>query len=558
MSWREWATTDVGTLVAEWSGRSYPAAGIECEKSRLVVIDEDTLDEFQRLARSQDESIPDTYTVRTGRASGGRQFYFEADGHGIRNTKTLKLLGFDIDVKGAGGYVVAAGSLHPSGATYQVERDVDPVPFPTWLVELLNEQPGGATSTSWTDPDLDQLVEHGIPAGQDQDDVLRDVVWKLRGQYLARSAAWAVWDAIVARTVLTKPEPWTGRDFARHWEGADKKIPPPPTVIGDGTSPTGDQPRAPRAALTGRVFSRGQLAQLPEPEPLIGGTIDQRTVAVVAGPPGSLKSFTLLSWACSIATGTKWLSRPIDHPGRVLLIAAEGAYGIHHRIEAWEDKHCPVPDEALTVVAGPINLLNHQEVTELCAVADGHTFVAVDTLARCMVGGDENSARDMGQAVDSLYRIRDATAGGCVAAAHHTPQSAGHRPRGSTALLGGVDTCYMAEGGPQQMTLNRVKRKDGPTDDTLTVQLELRLKSGLLADKSADISGAADKLLSAFVSAFSTTGCSKAELRLVAGQPPATFYRSLNSLLSLRLLANDGTEKRPHYKLGSGHQLRLP
>ena len=74
-------------LAAEWAGRDYPAAGIECEKAGLVVIDEDTLGEFQRLAADQGETIPDTYAVRTGRATGGRQSYFAAEGHGIRNTQ---------------------------------------------------------------------------------------------------------------------------------------------------------------------------------------------------------------------------------------------------------------------------------------------------------------------------------------------------------------------------------------------------------------------------------------------------------------------------------------
>jgi hypothetical protein len=76
VKWRDWATTDVPTLVAEWSGRDYPAAGIECEKSGLIVVDEDTLGDFQRLADELGAVIPDTYTVRTGRTGGGRQFYF--------------------------------------------------------------------------------------------------------------------------------------------------------------------------------------------------------------------------------------------------------------------------------------------------------------------------------------------------------------------------------------------------------------------------------------------------------------------------------------------------
>jgi Bifunctional DNA primase/polymerase, N-terminal/AAA domain len=236
VKWRDWATTDVDTLIAEWSARAYPAAGIECEKSGLVVIDEDTLGEFKRLAASQGESVPVTYAVRTGRVGGGRQYYFAADGHGLRSTDMLrKHVGYDIDVKGAGGYVVAAGSKHPSGATYQIEHDADLADVPTWLVDILTEHNPGGHNTGWTDPDLDDLVAHGVPAGQSQDNTLRDVVWELRAKAVSREATRAVWDAIVAKTPLiakpphTKPEPWTGADFDRHWTGADNKIGPPLT-----------------------------------------------------------------------------------------------------------------------------------------------------------------------------------------------------------------------------------------------------------------------------------------------------------------------------------------
>ena len=114
-----------------------------------------------------------------------------------------------------------------------------------------------------------------------------------------------------------------------------------------------------------------------------------------------------------------------------------------------------------------------------------------------------------------------------------------------------MDTVYISAGDPTLTTLTRDKRKDGPKGDTLTVTLVLTGMSGYLADKRAELTNKADTLLSAFMSAFQHTGCSKAELRLVANMPPATFYRSLNSLVNLGLLVNDGTDKRPHYRGGS-------
>ena len=61
----------------------------------------------------------------------------------------------------------------------------------------------------------------------------------------------------------------------------------------------------------------------------------------------------------------------------------------------------------------------------------------------------------------------------------------------------------------------------------------------------------ADRLLSTFVHHFVETGASKAELRLAADMPTGTFYRALTDLLKRRDLVNNGTEKRPFYKLVS-------
>jgi putative DNA primase/helicase len=101
------------------------------------------------------------------------------------------------------------------------------------IAEMVRAVRSGSSS-GWTDPELDELVAHGIPDGAAQHAVLRDVVWKLRTQGAARSVARLTWDAIVAKTTLTRPsEPWSGQHFAAHWDSADGKIPPGPTVVGE-------------------------------------------------------------------------------------------------------------------------------------------------------------------------------------------------------------------------------------------------------------------------------------------------------------------------------------
>ena len=66
-------------------------------------------------------------------------------------------------------------------------------------------------------------------------------------------------------------------------------------------------------------------------------------------------------------------------------------------------------------------------------------LVVIDTLARAMAGGDENSAKDMGLFVSSCDTVRQQTRAH-VAIIHHSGKDDTRGARGSTALLGGIDT----------------------------------------------------------------------------------------------------------------------
>jgi hypothetical protein len=145
--------------------------------------------------------------------------------------------GPDIEViQRAHRYVVAPPSAHPEGRVYEWfslphwrpsrAPFVDALPeLPEpWVQRLTTPSVDGHNTSGWTDPDLDRLLAHGIVGGCNQDDVLRDVAWKLHAQNAPQQLAHTIWQAIVDKTPLTRPdEPWTDRDFRRHWTGADKK-----------------------------------------------------------------------------------------------------------------------------------------------------------------------------------------------------------------------------------------------------------------------------------------------------------------------------------------------
>jgi len=333
-------------------------------------------------------------------------------------------------------------------------------------------------------------------------------------------------------------------DFLAEW--AD--VPPPDDPY--------DQAQ-PRSGFSARLLSRSALHNLPNPEPLIDNVLDQGTVALAYGKWGTGKSFIALDWACSVATGRHWQGRPTVQR-RVLYVAAEGAFGLKGRTEAWERGwRVDVADGQFDVLPMPVNLTRERDVVELAALIaeNGYGLVVFDTLARCMVGGDENSSRDCGVVVDAMNQLREVTPGGrgVILGIHHTGKD-GKTLRGSSAFEAGADTVYFvgAEGGT--ILLDREKRKDGPRADLHRLRLDPVEGTGsvvVVSHRGETGDGRAESLLSTFESHFSESGAYSSALFEVSGLTRSTFYRALSDLLKRGLIVNTGTDMRPFYKLAA-------
>lgn len=292
-----------------------------------------------------------------------------------------------------------------------------------------------------------------------------------------------------------------------------------------------------RKTFDQEVLTVEQLRSLPRPEPLIEDTVDKRTVTVLAGPWASGKSFIALDWALCIASGKPWQGRPVRELGKVLYVAAEGAYGLAQRIEAWSAAwRCPLPEADFLVYPKPVNLMGSNAVAELIAYAwaNGIMLVVFDTLARCMVGADENSARDMGVAVEALYAVRHATLhqAGSVVAVHHTGKDRS-TVRGSSALEAGTDSVFQLETNDSAaIKLTRTKRKDGPRGKALPLKLSVRGESCIVESHAGDgLTGNEETLQSTLQSHFSNLGeIAATTLMDVSGVPKSSFYKALNSL----------------------------
>jgi hypothetical protein len=152
----ERATADPDRIRRAWSRRPY-GIGVACGPSGLLVVDldlpkpgeeapdywrsvggvSDGSDVLAVLAERAGQPYPgDTYAVRTGR--GGTHLYFTRPA-AVRLGNTAGKnggLGWCIDTRGVGGYVVAAGST-VDGRHYTLLADRDPAPLPGWLADRL-------------------------------------------------------------------------------------------------------------------------------------------------------------------------------------------------------------------------------------------------------------------------------------------------------------------------------------------------------------------------------------------------------------------------------------
>src|SRR3954453_11341036 len=140
--WEERATRDPDRIYLWWREMPYNI-GVATGPSKLLVIDCDTAEHTVDWCLVPDgvtirgRLIPVTFTVRT--PSGGRHLYFQAPRHPLTLGNTAGMLGRHVDTRGAGGYVVAPGSVRSDGY-YTITEGAPVAPLPGWLIGALTSR----------------------------------------------------------------------------------------------------------------------------------------------------------------------------------------------------------------------------------------------------------------------------------------------------------------------------------------------------------------------------------------------------------------------------------
>lgn len=233
---------------------------------------------------------------------------------------------------------------------------------------------------------------------------------------------------------------------------------------------------------------------IPPPEYLIDGLIEDRALSAVVGASGAGKSAVVLDMILCVSKGLPWKGHPVKRT-RVLYIAGEGVSGAAQRVKAWETQHGTGVGQDLFMIPEAVLLTgsNAHNIWPWLAAnvrANDIGLVVFDTLARMAVGLDENSAQDMGKAVGLFDRLRKESGAG-VMVVHHTKRGA-ETARGSSALFGALDSEVLVRKadddddgeGPEGLAVEVVstKQKNAPVGTETAVWLRSGHGSVIVTD----------------------------------------------------------------------------
>lgn len=473
-AWKAEATTDAAAIRKWWGNEPDYNVGIATGYG-TIVVDADTKKGkpgLASLALLDSMDLPDSLRVAT--PSGGVHVYLRTPGQHRNRVDSIE--GFKgIDIRSDGGYVVGPGSVL-DGREYVVSSNEDIATSPRWFEDILLRDTPKHTAKSeepLIELDLPQNVNRAVeylkefaPAaieGEGGDETTYKVATRLRDFGLSKEVAFEVMSEHWNEAGKAEP-PWSPEDLlvkidnafayaTSGWGAATAIAEFGALEIDVGESPIAKlrelaeaTPPAKRGVYSISFAESAALAVSGGSEPLIEAVLGQGTFAALYGAPNSGKTFVALDIACAVASGRAWTGRDVER-GAVLYVAAETGGGIHARLAALQKRKQIPLDIALRLIPCPVNLFAEQ--SDIQAVVDEGRrsaragiplrFIVIDTLAKTMGGGDENTVRDMSVYVENISRINRAT-GAAVMVVHHTGKDEARGMRGSSALLGAVDT----------------------------------------------------------------------------------------------------------------------
>lgn len=545
----------------------------------VVVLDVDPR-HFPEGTNSLDKLVADTGIelsvaphVLTGNLqTPGHHYYFRKPA-GVVLLESIDGYG-GLEFKSQGRQMVAAGSVHPTGGLYKWATDspslADMPDLPQNVLKMAR-RPERPTSTcsdagELTPELLAKTLKELDPCefGKDQHEKWQELMMSCHyatdGEGRQEFIDWCMGDAEYADHDWIVGRRWDSLHVNRDQKittatlrmylqevGGDIASPEPEddfeVWVDDGVTET--------KTSRWRFLSVDEVESLPPPQWLVQGVLVEASLAAIYGAPESGKSFLAVDMAMAIASGMDWHGRTVERGG-VLYIAAEGVSGFGKRMRAWKlDRGALGRVFQFHLMPDELNLAAEKDggvrafVQDVIAELGPLRLIVIDTLNQTAAGADENSAKDMGRYIASMKRLRDTT-GATVVVVHHSGKDVSKGMRGSTALLGAMDTTIEVERASDGHSIKVAvqKQKDAEREGPMRFNLEkvvvadsLVLRPTVMADAVGDFDGKTNPLVDVARQMAEERGGTVALKDLIAaicerdGESDATVRRKIREII---------------------------
>lgn len=212
-----------------------------------------------------------------------------------------------------------------------------------------------------------------------------------------------------------------------------------------------------------------ELVAAVDSDYLIKHVLDRAALGIVYGESTAGKTFVALDWSFHIALGRAWRGKRVRQ-GRVVYICAEGLGGFKKRLAAFCQHHDVDDVPGMRVIADTPSLLrpaDHKLIVERITAWGGADLIVVDTFARTMAGGDENSAETVMKALGHCDALHRAT-GAMVMLVAHSGKDQTKGVRGHSSIKPAADVQIEVlrdgEGAGTRRAVKLEKVKDGPDE----------------------------------------------------------------------------------------------
>lgn len=391
------ASNDETKIRAWWAAKPDANVAIACGPSGLSVVDCDHGNRTEADAREwmRRESLPETYTVHTGRRVSkdgspeyGVQLYYSET---MPSVGEFALGGGTGQVKSLGGYVMAMGSIHPdSGEAYEVMTDAPVAPLPGVVRSLKTEHK--------------PTEDDGADITENRNIRLTSIAGKLRNAGLSAAAL----EAALLQVNADRCVPPLDDDEVKQIAVSVARYALPeldPEVV-LGKQPEDTDPWA-------KYHTAEQILDAPPVTFLIDGFLTEDAITVIAAPVAQRKSIIALNVVHSLVTGESLFGHfPVKkQPTRVLYCCPEMSFSARLKSIGL----APYLGKTLfctTMASDPFEL---KDITpdELKGAV-----VVLDTAIR-FLKGDESNAAEMSVFAATVFRlIKDGAAS--VLLLHHS------------------------------------------------------------------------------------------------------------------------------------------